>query len=82
MKITADFSKLTGKIKPMHGVCQPPIGGRKTVQNGKCGYVIDDMFHYLTEAGIPSSRLHDAGGAYGGSVYVDIENIFRNFDAD
>ena len=71
MKITADFTKITGKIKPMHGVGQPPL------------YGWDDKFmHYLTEAGIPSSRLHDVAGPYGGNRFVDIPNIFRDFDAD
>lgn len=34
------------------------------------------------EAGIPFSRLHDTGGSYGGSVFVDIDNIFRDRNAD
>ena len=38
--------------------------------------------HYLGDAGIPYSRLHDTGGCYGGFRYVDIENIFRDFSAD
>ena len=42
----------------------------------------DRMFHYLTEAGIPYSRLHDVGGGFGDGKYVDVPNIFRNFDAD
>ena len=42
----------------------------------------DQYFHYLTEAGIPYSRLHDVGGAFGQGKYVDIPNIFRDFDAD
>lgn len=61
-----------GKIKPLHGVGQPPIAGGR-------GF---SMFSYLTEAGIPYSRLHDVGGAYGNGRFVDIPNIFRNFDAD
>lgn len=71
MKIKVDFGKITGKIKPMHGVGQPP-------------FYHDDfsMFHYLTEAGIPYSRLHDVGGPLGCGLYVDIPNIFRDFDAD
>ena len=71
MNITATFSKITGKIKPMHAVGQPPFIGSN-----------DKFFHYLTEAGIPYSRLHDVGGAYGGFRFVDIPNIFRDFDAD
>ena len=40
------------------------------------------MFHYLTEANIPYSRLHDTYGVFGGNLFVDIPNIFRDFDAD
>ena len=65
-------AKTIGKIKPMHGVGQPPIIGGANFK----------MFSYLTEAGIPFSRLHDVGGAYGGGRFVDVPNIFRNFDAD
>ena len=55
----------------MHGVGQPPFTGTTF-----------DMFRYLTDAGIPYSRLHDVGGAYGGGRWVDIPNVFRDFDAD
>ena len=76
VKITVDFIKETGrKIRPMHGIGQPPI------LRGEPG-VDPALFHYLKEAGIPYSRLHDVAGAYGGGVFVDIPNIFRNFDAD
>ncbi|MBR5307889.1 MAG: hypothetical protein IKU43_03895 [Clostridia bacterium] len=71
MKITADFTNITGKIKPMHAVGQPPMV-----------YNTFDLFSYLTEASIPYSRLHDVGGWYGGNLYVDIPNLFRDFDAD
>jgi len=71
MKITADFTRITGKVKPMHGVGQPPLTGGSPA-----------MFHYLGEAGIPYSRLHDVGGWMGGGLYVDIPNLFRDFDAD
>lgn len=71
MKITADFSRTTGKVKPMHGVGQPPFLGADF-----------SLFHYLTDAGIPYSRLHDVGGWLGGDLYVDIPNLFRDFDAD
>ena len=36
----------------------------------------------LRDAAIPFSRLHDVGGPFGGNRYVDIPNIFRDFDAD
>lgn len=60
------------KMKPMHGGGQPPLGGAG----------MTEYFHYLTEAGIPFSRLHDVGGVFGGGRFVDVPNIFRNFDAD
>ena len=67
-----NFNKVTGVIKPVNGVGQPPL------------YSWDhtDLFHYLKEAGIPYSRLHDVGGPFGMNIYVDIPNIFRDFDAD
>ena len=70
--LTVDFNKITGKIKPMHAVGQPPFLNPHHT----------DHFKYLTEANIPYSRLHDVGGPYGGNKYVDIPNIFRDFDAD
>ena len=70
--IRINFDKKLGRIKPMHAVGQPPFSGGANFS----------MFHYLTEAGIPYSRLHDVGGAYGNNRFVDIPNIFRDFDAD
>ena len=75
MKLHFDFTKTTGKIKPMHAVGQPPAD------------ICDDgiehsMFHYLTEANIPYCRMHDTCGNYGANVFVDVPNLFRDFDAD
>lgn len=70
-EIKVDFRKIKGNIKPMHGVGQPPFYGTDF-----------SMFRYLAQAGIPFSRLHDTGGYLGGGRYVDIPNLFRNFDAD
>ena len=70
--IQLDLNSVAGKMKPMHAGGQPPV-------TSDCR---DTYFHYLTEAGIPYSRLHDVGGAFGCGKYVDIHNIFRNFDAD
>ena len=69
MNVNIKLDKSIGKIKPMHGVGQPPFQG--------CNF---RMFRYLTEAGIPYSRLHDVGYPYGGNRWVDIPNIFRDFD--
>lgn len=69
--IKVDFKQKKAAMKPVHGVGQPPFVGADF-----------SMFHYLKEAGIPFSRLHDVGGAYGGYRWVDIPNLFRDFDAD
>ena len=72
--IKIDLNKKMGKIKPLHAVGQGPIGGS--------GREMFNNFHYLTEMGAPYSRLHDVAGAFGSNRFVDIPNIFRNFDAD
>lgn len=69
--VTVDFNRKIGKIKNMNSVGQPPIEGIST------GY-----FHFLTEANMHYSRLHDVGGPFGRNMFVDIPNIFRDFDAD
>ena len=75
MKINVDFSKTVGRIKAMHAVGQPPFS--------ICNSGIDDSFmHYLQEANIPYSRLHDTGGHFGCNLFVDVPNLFRDFDAD
>ena len=70
--IKIDLTKQVKPMKPMHGGGQPPVTSQAK----------DTFFHYLTEAGIPYSRLHDVGGAFGNGKYVDIPNIFRDFSAD
>ncbi len=72
MKLSIDPSKPLGPVKPVNGVGQPPFFGVG-------GF---PMFHFLKEAGIPFSRLHDVGGMYGRNIFVDIPNVFRDFDAD
>ncbi len=69
--ITINENVKLGKIKPMHAVGQPPMIGINT-----------QWFVYLKDANIPYSRLHDVGGNFGGNLFVDIPNIFRDFDAD
>ncbi len=70
-EIKFDFDKIVGKIKDMNSVGQPPLSG-----------ISDEHFHYLTEANIRYTRLHDVGGLFAGNFFVDIPNIFRDFDAD
>lgn len=71
--ITVDPTTEAGPVKPVNGVGQPPMIGAPTSF---------DLMPYLKEAGIPYARLHDVGGPYGGLRYVDIPNLFRDFDAD
>lgn len=68
-----DFDRDVGPVKPVNGVGQPPMVG-----------ALGDwsMMHLLKDAGIPYSRLHDVGGWLGGGLYVDIPNLFPDFDAD
>ena len=56
-------------MKPLHGVNNSPAALRKPVQT-------------FTDAGIPYMRTHDTMGAFGGTHYVDVPNIFRDFNAD
>jgi hypothetical protein len=75
MKLNLNFDNVIGKIKPMHAVGQPPFTGGFQSLNFK-------PIQILKDAHVPYSRLHDVGGAFGGNRFVDIPNIFRDFDAD
>lgn len=75
MDLHFDFEKKAGKIKPMHAVGQPPFGV------ADCG-IDEGHLHYLQEANIPYARLHDTGGHFACNLFVDIPNLFRDFDAD
>ena len=72
-EVKVDFAKELGPVKPVNGVGQPPMVGKLSNWS---------MLHYLTEAGIPYSRLHDVSGWLGGGLFVDIPNLFPDFDAD
>ncbi|MBQ9132328.1 MAG: hypothetical protein IJX62_07655 [Clostridia bacterium] len=72
-KITVDFNNVCGKIKPMHAVNNMPTCPINS-QN--------DWDGKMKAAHIPYGRLHDTGGAYGGARYVDVPNVFPDFDAD
>ena len=73
--IRIDAQKKFGKIKKMHAVGQPPFGG---------GFLQFDFspIKHLQNANIPYSRLHDVSYPFGSNRFVDIPNIFRDFDAD
>ena len=72
-EVKIDWNAETGPVKPVNAVGQPPmLGGPREFS----------MFHYLKEAGVPYSRLHDVGGWLGHGLWVDIPNVFPDFDAD
>ena len=72
MDIAIDFGTETGQVKPVHAAGQGPLLFGPDFS----------MFRYLKEAGVPYARLHDVGGMFGQNLWVDIPNIFRDFDAD
>jgi len=68
-EVTVDFSRPTGAMLPLHGVNNAPMelwGRQRTFE----------------AAGIPFCRTHDTAGGYGGAHFIDIPNVFPNFDAD
>ena len=70
--VKIDFGKAVGPMKPVHAAGQGPLLFGPNFS----------MFRYLKEAGVPYVRLHDVGGMFGQNLWVDIPNIFRDFDAD
>ncbi|MBO5867355.1 MAG: hypothetical protein J6Q54_00410 [Oscillospiraceae bacterium] len=74
-KLHIDFEQQAGRIKPMHATGQPSFVGCPH------GFNFTPM-EKLQQAGVPYSRLHDVNGVFGGNRFVDIPNIFRDFDAD
>jgi len=67
--IRIDFSHPVGPMKPLHGINNSPV---------TCGEALPE----LREAGIPYVRLHDTAGAFGGTYFVDVPNLFPDFNAD
>ena len=75
MAIKIDFGKIIGTIKDINCVnCAPysPVSGNYQAT----------VIQTFRELDIPYSRLHDCCGRYGGSYYVDVPNIFRDFGKD
>lgn len=68
--------EVTGKMKPMHAVNNGPYRARNDQSRGN--------FDAYKAARIPYARNHDAShcAAYGGPHVVDVNNIFRDFNAD
>ena len=76
-KISVDFEKTVGKIKPMHAVNNGPIPAPP--DRGDRGNM-----KQWAEAGIPYARTHDAAfcASYGGEHTVDVWNVFPDPNAD
>ena len=68
--IKINFNEIKAKMKPEHGIGQPPAQGLDL-----------SLFKTLKDAGIPFSRLHDMGFDFGGHI-IDIHCVFPNFDAN
>ena len=73
VNVKVDWSAERGPVKAVNAVGQPPMVG------GPANFT---MMHYLGEAGIPYSRLHDVGGWLGRGLWVDVPNLFHDFAAD
>ena len=73
--IITDFSKITGRIKPMHAVNNGPV---------RPGHDGRRNFETYAAAGFPYARTHDAACSeeYGGHHVVDICGIFPDFSKD
>ncbi|MBR5241630.1 MAG: hypothetical protein IKV20_00690 [Clostridia bacterium] len=73
-RISVDFSKKCGKLKPYHAVSQ----GART-----CGVTLShDATREFCEIGIPLVRLNDVEYPYGSNQFVDIHCIFPDFSKD
>ena len=73
--VNVDFLVSKGEVKPVHSVCCAPY-------NRGQGPKQESIERFFKAGNIPYCRLHDCCGAYGGTYYVDVPNIFRDFDAD
>lgn len=71
VRLKIDFAAERGAVKPLHGVNNAPVR-----VNGRQG---QDEFK---AAGIPFVRTHDTAYSFGGTHYVDIPNVFPDFEAD
>ncbi len=74
-EIIVDFSKTVKKMKAVNGVNSAPY----SLGAGADQRQVKECFQELH---IPYSRTHDCMGRYGGMNYIDVPNVFRNFDAD
>lgn len=75
--ISVDNNKVVGVIKPVHSVVSiPTLSARSEIKWSM------NILRHIDELGMPYSRFNGVGGAYGSMTFVDVSNIFRDFDAD
>ena len=67
--ITVDYASVTGRIKPLHGMCNGPLSP---------GTDLSDLFMQM---GVSCVRFADAGGKQSG-LYVNVSSIFPDASAD
>ena len=72
-QVSVDFAAPScGAVRPLHGVNSGPMTKVFTY----------DARPQFLEAGFPFARLHDVEYPYGSGEFVDINCLFRDFDAD
>ena len=75
--VVVDIGTELGPVPPLHGVCNGPWdAATRNIGNDRT------RIRQLEEIGVPFVRLHDTGGNYGGTYFVDVSNLFRDFDKD
>ncbi|MBR4881413.1 MAG: hypothetical protein IKU19_05730 [Clostridia bacterium] len=76
-RISVDFSRDAGRVKPMHSVNNGPVYKFSADQR------ITNIDHFRN-AGIPYARTHDASffSTYGGEHTVDVNMIFTDWSKD
>lgn len=75
--ISVDNNKVLGRIKPVHSC----VGITTLSPRSEIKWA-GNVLSYMNEMGMPFTRLNGIGGEYGSMTYVDVSNIFRDFDAD
>lgn len=73
-RISVDFDKKCGKLKPYHAVSHGPRTGGVNLSK--------DLSREFCEIGVPAVRLHDVEYPYGSNQFVDIHCIFPDFSKD
>ncbi|MCQ2413691.1 MAG: hypothetical protein MJ082_02690 [Clostridia bacterium] len=71
-KLTVNPAEKRGKIRPMNGVGGGPVTANMAY----------DASEWFREAKIPFCRTHDIEYPYGSGEYVDIHNLFPDFEKD